>query len=235
VFPELRTAHLQSVFHSNRSAFLRLSKSYADRASLVVARFRKWHVNLIRNFIEFAGLHFRKGSWLKSIYIPASVVEIDGPAFSSMNLFSIMIEEGNSRLRVSGEFLVNFACGKLIRYNFQFVYFRYFGSSRSVTDECNIEILSKSCFPYCTFLSELAFESDSRLRRIEVRAFSKCSSLRMISIPPSVHTIDGSAFPLLDKCPITIDEHNSHFRLNKNILVGSTRTKLIRYLDYLKQ
>jgi hypothetical protein len=57
-----------------------------------------------------------------------------------------------------------------------------------------VETIERSCFSRCKSLSTVTFESGSKLISIDQKAFEDCSSLRSISIPPSVQTLSYCAF-----------------------------------------
>jgi hypothetical protein len=57
-----------------------------------------------------------------------------------------------------------------------------------------IEIIGDYCFSACSSLSELTFESGSRLTHIGEAAFSSCSSLTSICIPAEVEQIPKFCF-----------------------------------------
>jgi hypothetical protein len=55
---------------------------------------------------------------------------------------------------------------------------RHFPSSSTLTIPSDIAILGSSCFSNCKSLSSISFEPDSRLKRIETRAFQgRCVSI----------------------------------------------------------
>jgi hypothetical protein len=112
---------------------------------------------------------------LTSLCLPASVQKIDGSALAGIP--HITIEDGNRHFRVSGDFLLDFAGVAVVR---------YFGFGTRVRLKNEIEIFGTGCFSGCESLSSLAFESGSKLTRIEARAFSGFSSLKSILIPQSV-------------------------------------------------
>jgi hypothetical protein len=58
----------------------------------------------------------------------------------------------------------------------------------------SVETIAKSCFKSCVKLSELTFESGSRLSSLGESAFDGCSSLRSICLPASIETIGPSCF-----------------------------------------
>jgi hypothetical protein len=62
---------------------------------------------------------------------------------------------------------------------------RYFDRSSSVVIPSRIEILCELCFAYCTSLTSVTFESNSKLHRIEESAV-KGSGLTTIELPASV-------------------------------------------------
>jgi hypothetical protein len=59
-------------------------------------------------------------------------------------------------------------------------------SMTSIRIPASVEILGQSCFLHCRSLSTVHMESNSKLTRIEKDAFSSCTSLKSICIPPSV-------------------------------------------------
>jgi hypothetical protein len=124
------------------------------------------------------------GSSLQSIEIPRNVRFIDGSAFCSESLSSITIESGNNRFVVENDLLIDIVCYKLV-----------FDVSRSwtVTIPNDIEILGSSCFEECLALSSITFEANSRLTRIESKAFSKLL-LQSILIPRSVEILYSECF-----------------------------------------
>jgi hypothetical protein len=111
---------------------------------------------------------------IKSICLPASLQFIDGSAFADTWISEMSVEAGNCHLRVSGDFLVDFEGITVIR---------YFGRERKIRVNRDIEIVGSGCFSHCKWISSLTFESGSKPRRIEAKAFGGCSSLRSILIP----------------------------------------------------
>jgi hypothetical protein len=110
---------------------------------------------------------------------------ISGSALSGTGIVTIIVEDGNSHFRVSGNFLTDLNCTRVIR---------YFGFDHCITLSRDIEVICEGCFSYCSSISSFAFESDSRLIRIEAGAFSNCSSLRSICIPSSVEIVGEHCF-----------------------------------------
>jgi hypothetical protein len=107
---------------------------------------------------------------------------IDGSAFSETTCNQVSIEAGHERFAMQNDFLIDFVNHRLIR---------NFSSSSNIEMFWNLEILGSSCFSYCESLSSVSFESNSRLIRIEPKAFSY-SSLQSIEIPRNVRFIDAS-------------------------------------------
>jgi hypothetical protein len=102
-------------------------------------------------------------SSLQSIVIPRNVQFIDGFAFIGVTLSSISIESGNEILVVEKDILIDVVHHKLIR---------KFLTSSAIEIGRNIEIVGSNCFSHCISLSSITFESNSRLIRIELEAFS---------------------------------------------------------------
>jgi hypothetical protein len=105
---------------------------------------------------------------------------IDGSAFANIGISEITVEEGNRHLRVSGCFLVDLEGITIIR---------YFGYERNVQLNRDIEIVGSGCFSDCRWISSLTFESGSKLRRIEEKALSGCSSLHSIVLPGCIENL----------------------------------------------
>jgi hypothetical protein len=94
----------------------------------------------------------------------------------------------------------------------------------------NVEILGSKCFSDCRSLSSIAFESNSRLTRIESNAF-RGSSLQSILIPRNVEFIDVSTFVSVALSSISIEPGNEIFVLERNILIDVLRHKLIQHFS----
>jgi hypothetical protein len=155
-----------------------------------------------------------------SICVPSSVHSIDGSAFCDSGIDEVRIAEDNRHFRVSGEFLLSFD-GKIL--------ICYFGNSEIARIYGGIEVISTRAFAGSESISNIAFESGSRLRRIEAFAFSHCGSLELISLPSFVEAIDGSAFCGCGIREVRIAEDNCHFRMSGDFLLTSDGKTLIRY------
>jgi hypothetical protein len=105
-------------------------------------------------------------SSLQSIVIPRGVRFLDGSAFRNVKLSSLSIENENERFVIQKDCLIDIVDHKLIR---------NLSISSSVTIPCNIDFFCSSCFSWCKSLHSVTFESNSRLIRIESRAFSHSS------------------------------------------------------------
>jgi hypothetical protein len=91
----------------------------------------------------------------------------------------------------------------------------------------SVEILCSSCFQNCQSLSSISFEPNSRLIRIESSAFL-FSSLQSIIIPRNAQFIDGSAFCNVELSSITIENGNTTFVIEQDLLIDIIWHKLIR-------
>jgi hypothetical protein len=116
------------------------------------------------------------------------------------------------------DFLIDIVDHKLIR---------NFSNSPSVIIPRDIEILCSGCFSWCQSLESVTFESNSRLARIEFRAFAS-SSLQSIVIPCGVQFIDGSAFRNMELSSISIESGNKRFVIRDDFLIDIVDHKLIR-------
>jgi hypothetical protein len=154
-------------------------------------------------------LAFSRCIRLRSIYIPPNVDTIDGTAFERSAIRAIRISEGNEHFRVSGNFLESF--------DGRFLY-QYFGRSSHVQIPSGIEVICMNAFSIYHDCAIVDFGADSRLRRIDVRAFSLCERLHSICIPSHVDTIDGSAFQYSGIQAIRISEGNAYLRVSGDLL-----------------
>jgi hypothetical protein len=149
-------------------------------------------------------------SSLKSILIPRNVEILGSSCFSYCKSLSSILFESNSRLRrIESEAFL-------------------FSSLTLILIPRNVEILGLLCFSYCKSLSSISFESNSRLRRIESRVFSS-SSLTSILIPRTVTSIDGSTFVESKISRISIEDGNTTFVIEKDLLLDFDHKTLIRY------
>jgi hypothetical protein len=116
-----------------------------------------------------------------------------------VDLLSCFIDPGNRRFVFDNSFLFDMIDHRLIR---------NFSVSSHITIPRDIEILGSSCFRECYSLSSISFESNSRLKRVESRAFCGCHF--SIVIPSTVVSVaydtDRDVFQLSlsdpDSCPM---------------------------------
>jgi hypothetical protein len=165
------------------------------------------------------GAHAFSHSSLHLLTIPKTVSLIDGSAFEQLRDISISIADGNESFAVCGQFLMSKDETRIVR---------YLDSEASVTIPRRVEILGPSSFAECTFLTSVFFESESQLTRIESFVFVK-TLLPSFSIPRGVSFIAGSAFSVLGKVVIDIDDDNKCFVVRDEFLLSVDRTKLVRY------
>jgi len=135
---------------------------------------------------------------LRSIVIPQHVQFINGSAFIGLNEISISIEDGNVSFVISKNFILSFDRTKLIR---------YFGFDKSVVIPHNIEVLCSSCFSDHFSLSHISFENDSKLKRIESKAFTM-TNIDSIVLPTHILFIAGNAFD--PSCDIALSNPDCH-------------------------
>jgi hypothetical protein len=124
-------------------------------------------------------------SAIKSITIPASVNEIDGSAFVRCPLEEIDVDPGNPRFIIRGNALLTSDGTEIVK---------SIGIQREIFVSREVEVLHSTCFRSLWHLTEVKFESESKLRKIGRSALSGCDSLRSIVVPASVTEIEESAF-----------------------------------------
>jgi hypothetical protein len=151
-------------------------------------------------------------SAIRSITIPASVNEIDGSAFVGCPLEDINLGPGNRRFIISRSALLTSGGTEIVR---------SFGLERERFVPSEVEVLQKSSFESLKHLTELKFESGSKLRRIGQSALSGCDSLRCIVIPGSVCEIEEFAFKActgLEEC--WVDRNALLVRMGEEAFAG---------------
>jgi hypothetical protein len=116
--------------------------------------------------------------------IPRHTQFIDGSGFQNVQLSSVSIESGNERFVIRDDLLIDIVDHKLIC---------NLSSSHSVMIRRDIEILGSGCLCSRRPLESVAFESNSRLTRIESRAFPRFGG--RITISSTVQFIAHDASP----------------------------------------
>jgi hypothetical protein len=161
---------------------------------------------------EIRGDAFLSCGLLESIFLPASLSAITASVFTRSSIEEVRVDDANPHYFVSGRFLIKVDGMTLIR---------CFGSGKDLKADClsdlglkqigryafsrcsalksiflpaSIEILHKECFSRCSSLSQIIFESGSRLTQMGFQAFARCSSLTSICIPANVETIPEECF-----------------------------------------
>jgi hypothetical protein len=170
----------------------------------------------LRTIESFA---FYRCPFLHAICIPASVDSIDGSAFAGCHLREIVIEDGNRHFGVFGRFLMNGEGTSLVR---------YFGEDESVTISREIEIVCVGSFSFCDQIRKIDFESPSKVRVIESRAFEHCLKLESISLPASTERLCESSFQNCDTLRVVRIEGGSKLhRIEMNAFEGCSKLQLL--------
>jgi hypothetical protein len=123
--------------------------------------------------------------WLHSIYLPASVSEIDGATFVDSAFSDIGFEPGNKDFCVDNHFVFDFARTCMVR---------HFGPEDEVRIPDGIETIGRSCFAFRAFLQSVSFDPQSKLRCIGASAFEGCSGLEAMHFLASVQVVKERAF-----------------------------------------
>jgi hypothetical protein len=147
--------------------------------------------------------------------IPAHIEVIGNRAFSSCCPDNVTSASGSRLREIGEEAFSEFAL-------------------RSFTVPLSVEILGDRCFQYCSSLSRVTGEEPSRLKRIGERAFASCA-IRSFTIPASVNEIDGSAFFRCRLEAIDIAAGNLRFIIDKNTLLTSDGTEIVRSFGFERQ
>jgi hypothetical protein len=122
---------------------------------------------------------------LQSFFIPSFVDTIDGSAFAYSGIRQIIVAADNPYFKICGPFLLNHNGTSLVR---------YFGLDSTVKIGSQVEVLLPNSMADCTDLTEVEFESGSRLGRIQHWAFARCRSLGHISLPSSTQVLEYHCF-----------------------------------------
>jgi hypothetical protein len=89
-------------------------------------------------------------------------------------------------------------------------------------------MISKFCFCECSNLSDLRFESGSRLWSLDDFAFYNCSSLESISLPAFLTEITGLALAVSGLRNVIVDGENFCLQIHGSFVVDDLRS-LVRY------
>jgi hypothetical protein len=97
---------------------------------------------------------------------------------------------------------------------------RYFGCESQVLIKKEIEVIGERCFSSCGSLSEVIFERESKLQRIEKEAFSPgifaVTGLKKMTIPSSVEVIGEYCFYSCESlCEVTFERGSKLQRIEK--------------------
>jgi hypothetical protein len=161
---------------------------------------------------EIQAAAFMRCQSLKSFSLPASVSVIAGSAFLESSIEEILVDAANPNYFASGQFLIGVDGMTLIRYFghaedlgidcLSDLGLRQIGRSafsqcstlKSICIPASIEILGDDCFGLCASLSQVTFESGSKLTQMGVNVFHRCSSLTSMWIPANVESIPKQCF-----------------------------------------
>jgi hypothetical protein len=121
---------------------------------------------------------------LKAVVLPATVKEIDPSAFTP-NVWRSMKFEGPPPHLITPDFL----CSADSR-----ILLRNFSKDPPVVIPAGIEVIGPRVFRGYRWISQIGFESGTRLREIQEMAFSEFDSLKQFIVPSSVEIIGDRCF-----------------------------------------
>jgi hypothetical protein len=154
-------------------------------AFAVVLNLRKIDIGVKSRLRRIEGLAFTHCRSLESIFLPSFMDTIDGSAFCQSGIREVPISGANHHFMMKGDFLLNYEGTTIIR---------YFGRNSIVHIDSEIEHISVSAFESCEQIRRIEIEPNSRLKRIDGRAFRKCRMLSSISLPASTECLCSSSF-----------------------------------------
>jgi hypothetical protein len=114
---------------------------------------------------------------------------MDGRIFEDSCIVTVYLDEGTTSICIEDCFIMDFSNVSIIR---------SFGHSREICIPSHISVIRDFAFSGCRHLEVLRIPEDSQLMAIEPKAFARCSSLRIISIPAINRSTLAS---LLGACP----------------------------------
>jgi hypothetical protein len=158
-------------------------------------------------------------SSLKSLFIPASVVFIDGSAFGNCSLDSVVVSDDSQHFKFFDSFLVEFRRSRLVC---------YLGAASEVVIPNAITILGSSCFCGNETVQALRFAEDCNLTEMEHGAFEG-STIHSLVLPSSLTVVSGSAF-IDSQVRWVFPAKDSPFAQVEDFLLDRSRSRLIRYL-----
>jgi hypothetical protein len=171
--------------------------------------------------LEKIGERAFASSGIRSFTIPASVNEIDGSAFLSSELMEINVDPGNQRFIIRRNSLLTSDGTEIVR---------SFGIQREIFVPREVEVLQKSCFESLYYLTEVEFESGSKLKKICRSALSGCLLLISIAVPASVTEIEEFAFKKcngLEYCWLHVDAMLARIGRSALSFCGSLRSIVV--------
>jgi hypothetical protein len=116
---------------------------------------------------------------LTQISLPSSVCFISGSAFCGLLLNNISFSGISDQFKIVGLFVRDHSGECLIR---------YFGYEERVVIESSVVVIGEGCFSGCMLVMSVTLDCDSKLSRIEERAFHG-SALMSIHLPSSVEVL----------------------------------------------
>lgn len=132
---------------------------------------------------------------LTTLYIPASVTQIENGAFVNSNLKSVTVDEANTCYRITGNCLVDVTTNTIIAAFDDFVipddgmytigqYVFYKKSIKAIVIPQNVVLIESNAFAGCHLLEEITLHADTRIASYDV--FTACGNLKKINYGGSV-------------------------------------------------
>ena len=150
---------------------------------------------------------------LKSIYIPASVTEIDSPAvFSCPDLEKLTVSQKNPVFHSAGNCVIETEAKKTV-----------VGCKTSVIpDDGSVTVIGRDSFSSCDGLTSVVIPEGVTV--IEESAFANCNVLASLSLPGSLKTIQRYAFANCSKLGIDLDVPDGVESIGDQAFTGSAIT-----------
>lgn len=159
---------------------------------------------------------------LTEVVIPASVQYFEPSVFSGCtSLMSINVNASNNNYKSIEGIVYTFNCSRLVACPCGRI---------EATVMKQVTVIGSNAFYLCKKLSNLIFEKDCKLERIEEGTFFSCIELRRVDLPTSLMTVERNAFYGCTKLEtITFPDHSLCNLDHESVFAGCESLKDITF------
>lgn len=199
-------AWLHTVVEQYRTEYWKALSDYEISDKTVVSYHGNEETILIPYGIESIGESaFCKNKYIRHVYLPDTVKQIESHAFSTTDMVSVVFPEGLEKI---GPFAFEFT------------------NIRNITVPGTCKVICDRAFHYCRDLKSVIITQG--VRTLEEHVFEHCRELEVISIPESLTDIGEAA--LATVCPrtrISIAPGNKRYQFLDNCLVDKNAKTIV--------